>query len=242
MFRSRYLFGMLLIALGVIFLLHNLGLAEVDIGYIFRTYWPVFLLFWGFNLLPRPSAKGFSLGEFLPAAVLLFLGAAFLLRNLGLIDLNLRIFMKFFWPVVLILAGLSLLRGKTANISGERVAFMSGLELKKMPWSLKENDSFFAVMGGMELDLRQAKLPPGEAVLDLAAVMGGIEVTIPEGLPVTCEATAVLGGIDFLNEEIGGLIAARKFEANAPGDPNAVYPHSLYIQSRAILGGITIRQ
>ena len=53
-----------------------------------------------------------------------------------------------------------------------------------------------SIMGGTQLDLRQATMAPGEeAVIDVFAVMGGAIVRIPEGWIVDVQATSVMGGI-----------------------------------------------
>jgi len=43
--------AIVLIALGIIFLVNNLGLANIHIGAFLRTWWPVILIVVGFSLL-----------------------------------------------------------------------------------------------------------------------------------------------------------------------------------------------
>jgi hypothetical protein len=43
--------AIVLIALGIIFLANNLGLASIRIGVFLRTWWPVILIVVGFSLL-----------------------------------------------------------------------------------------------------------------------------------------------------------------------------------------------
>ena len=52
-------------------------------------------------------------------------------------------------------------------------------------------------MGGAQLDLRQATIPPGEeAVLDIFVVMGGCEIFVPSSWTVVTPLVPVMGGID----------------------------------------------
>ena len=44
------------------------------------------------------------------------------------------------------------------------------------------------------MDLTAAEIPDGETLLDLTAIMGGIDVKIPPDLAVVYEGTAILGG------------------------------------------------
>lgn len=52
-----------------------------------------------------------------------------------------------------------------------------------------------AVLGGCELDLRQATIAGSEAVVDVFAFWGGIDIRVPEGWSVDVQATAILGGV-----------------------------------------------
>jgi predicted membrane protein len=68
--------------------------------------------------------------------------------------------------------------------------------------------------------------------------MGGIDVKIPPDLPVVYEGSAVLGGVTFLNQDDGGVIASRKVEHNIKSGDTRL----LRIQARAILGGIDVKE
>jgi predicted membrane protein len=52
-----------------------------------------------------------------------------------------------------------------------------------------------AVMGGCELDLRQAAIN-GEAVIEVFGLWGGIEIRVPEDWTVVSRVVPVLGGVD----------------------------------------------
>lgn len=53
-----------------------------------------------------------------------------------------------------------------------------------------------AGIGGIDLDLRDAMLDPAGATLDLNAVMGGIQVVVPEGWAIDLDADGVGGRVD----------------------------------------------
>lgn len=55
-----------------------------------------------------------------------------------------------------------------------------------------------AVLGSVSLDLSEAELAAGETVLEVSALLGNVVVTVPEGLAVECEGSALLGSFDHL--------------------------------------------
>ncbi|HHV61439.1 MAG TPA: cell wall-active antibiotics response protein [Firmicutes bacterium] len=241
--RGSALLGILILALGVIWLLNNFGVTHIDVGDLFATYWPLFLIIWGLDALTRGftcsvggdvrkrrSCPGNLTGWFLLVA-----GIAILGRNIGLYELDLSVFWKVFWPVVIILIGWNLLRTASSS-GGAHWAVMSGIELKTKGWNLKDG-SFVAFMGGVDMDLTVAHIPEGETILDLTAIMGGIDVRVPSDLHVECEGTAILGGITVFDEEAGGVIASRRFEhKGAEGSPRKIR-----VRARTLMGGIEIK-
>src|SRR4030095_11667843 len=51
-----------------------------------------------------------------------------------------------------------------------------------------------AVMGGVELDLRDAVMERKEAVLDVSSVMGGVKVRVPASWTVVSRVNSIMGG------------------------------------------------
>lgn len=79
--------------------------------------------------------------------------------------------------------------------------------------------------GGVEIDLRHARLAPEGAVLDLRIVMGGVDIRVPDTWPVYCEVTPLFGGADDTTRTTQG-------SADAP---------RLRITGTVTLGGVTVR-
>jgi hypothetical protein len=61
-----------------------------------------------------------------------------------------------------------------------------------------------AVMGGGELDLREAKLADGRARLEMNLFMGGITLRVPEDWAVEFQGTPIMGGVEDQTRRIGG--------------------------------------
>ncbi len=85
---------------------------------------------------------------------------------------------------------------------GWALAVLGG-NTKKGAWSPPRQLNAFALMGGVELDFRQARLPAGVTHVTAVALMGGVEIIVPPGLPVTVRGLGIMGAVDQV-EQSGG--------------------------------------
>jgi class 3 adenylate cyclase len=75
------------------------------------------------------------------------------------------------------------------------VSIMGGSEHRGR-WRLREKTNAVTIMGGCLLDLRNAQVEGPEIVINAIAVMGGIEIIVPEGIEVELGGIAIMGGKD----------------------------------------------
>ena len=73
------------------------------------------------------------------------------------------------------------------------VAIMSG-EDRRGKWRIGRRTGAFALMGGVDLDLRDAVLDGDEIEITAWAIMGGVTVIVPEGIPVESSGFVLMGG------------------------------------------------
>ncbi|PQP82507.1 hypothetical protein C0Q44_13790 [Paenibacillus sp. PCH8] len=106
--RDRWWVGIPLIAIGAMILFRQLGY-DIDVGYIFRTYWPLFLIWWGVKGISEIRRNGGY--AFIGPVIVLSIGGYFLARNLGWIDYSMGEFIRYLIPVMLIGGGLFVLIG-----------------------------------------------------------------------------------------------------------------------------------
>jgi lia operon protein LiaF len=103
---SHILSGLLLIGIGGMFLLRQMGYTDFSIGYLISNFWPAILIYMGVQRLLSSgdySSKGSSA---IGGLVFLAIGVYFLGRNLGWFYLSAGDFFKMFIPVMLIGGGL----------------------------------------------------------------------------------------------------------------------------------------
>ncbi len=102
--RRSFFFPILLIALGIVFLLKNIGLLTGDVWDILLRLWPLLLVALGLDsALRRHGLVG--------PIFLIGVGAVFLLSNFGLLDLNVWELIIRLWPLLLIAIGLDIAIG-----------------------------------------------------------------------------------------------------------------------------------
>ena len=73
------------------------------------------------------------------------------------------------------------------------IAIMGGNE-QKGRWRLEGEHTAFAMMGGAVVDLRHAEIVGSEVVINAIAIMGGVDVIVPEGIEVELSGVAIMGG------------------------------------------------
>jgi hypothetical protein len=73
------------------------------------------------------------------------------------------------------------------------VAIMSGVE-RRGAWLVPEHFSVFCLMGGAEIDLREAQFTAREVTLTVNAFMGGANITVNRSTRVVMEGTGIMGG------------------------------------------------
>jgi hypothetical protein len=73
------------------------------------------------------------------------------------------------------------------------LAILSGLSRKGV-WVVPQHMSILCMMGGAELDLRQAKFAAQEVVITINAFMGGAQVIVGPNTRVHMEGTGIMGG------------------------------------------------
>ncbi|MGZ5382750.1 MAG: LiaF transmembrane domain-containing protein [Acidimicrobiia bacterium] len=187
--RGRILFGFVLIALGVIFLL---GQNDVlDAGDLIADWWPVVFVIAGFLYV------SFSPRHIMVPAVLVIMGLALLARSLDFVPDWVQ---TVFWPLVLVVVGLWVMFGSglgTATVQradrvNSLVAFF-GREIVNESQQFG-GGSIFTVFGGTDIDLRRARPVPEGAAMDVVVAFGGVDIAVPEGWRVEVKGIPLFGG------------------------------------------------
>jgi hypothetical protein len=119
--------------------------------------------------------------------------------------------------------------GSPARIGGEptssaAIAVMGGFS-RKGQWVVPAQFTAVAVMGGGEIDLREARFAEPVATIHAYAIMGGIAIIVPEDVEV--QVTGV------------GLMGAFEHGSTGPGQPGGP---KLIVNGLAFWGGVEVKR
>jgi class 3 adenylate cyclase len=104
------------------------------------------------------------------------------------------------------------------------VAVMSGHSTKGR-WRVSGKTNAVAIMGGCDMDLRQAEIEGPEVEITAVAFWGGIDIIVPEGFEVELRGFSFMGGRDLRLRNV----------AIVPGSPRIV------VNGYAVMGGIDVK-
>jgi hypothetical protein len=214
---TRSLLGIVVVAVGVGFMLDALNIIEFT--RIASYAWPMAIIFVGvLSLLSNPRV--FIWPSFIVGA-----GILLLLRETGAVDFNVW---RIVWPAAIIAGGLSLIFEKfgdskvsTTSDQTDLFAAFSGNNSRNASKDYR-GGKLTAIMGGIELDLREAHIKD-KAVLDIFTAMGGVEIKVPETWNVQAGGLPILGGWEN---------KAKPAKEGAP---------TLVVRGTAIMGGVEIK-
>jgi hypothetical protein len=108
--------------------------------------------------------------------------------------------------------------------SSGAIAILGGFD-RRGDWVVPKNFSAVAILGGGEIDLRQARFAEPAVTIHVVAIMGGIEIIVPDDATVHVTGVGILGG----------------FEHGASGEGVQGGPQ-ISITGVAIMGGVEVRR
>lgn len=211
--------GLLVIAVGIGLLLNGLNI--INFKDFISQWWPLVPIAIGvIGFISNPRQWVWPL-------VFIGFGVALLLKQLGVIDVNIW---GLVWPSIIILVGLSIIfQGdswdKPTEITDDHTnaqVIFAGQNARNVSQHYK-GGAISAVFGGIDLDLRDAKIV-GDAKLSVFAAFGGADIKVPEGWLVKVSGLPVFGGWEDKTKK--------------PADKNAPV---LRINATCLFGGFSVQ-
>jgi len=216
--------GLIVVAIGVLFTLDNLHILHAR---DYLQFWPAAFIAVGIAQFVQARTPGRRLA----GVMWMLLGIVLIANRLGW--LSVRIWTL--WPLLLVFVGgrifwQAFYRRDTQELSPDADAAVSMLAVlggnhRRVVSRAFQRAEITAFMGGGKLDLRDATMAPGGAVVDVFTVMGGFEIVVPPTWVVDVEVTPFMGGYDD------------KTQQNPSTGPG---PH-LKVRGFVMMGGIDIK-
>ena len=208
--------GTALIVVGIVLLLDQMGIIAFD-------FWAlIFGAFGLVRLLQASDAMGRVWG-----LVLMAVGVGFELSHLGYLDIRI----DKTWPVFVILAGLMLIwrAYQQPSESGGMLSphlnvfsILGGGEYRIRAKNFRGGD-VVALMGGFDINLKDADIENSEATITVNCLMGGGVIRVPETWAVSMRVAAFMGG--------------HSLKAREGTQPTK----TLIVKGVAIMGGVEVR-
>lgn len=232
---SKILWGGILVALGLIFGLNALGVADINI--FFPGWWTLFIIVPCFVSLFTDSDKIGSLFGII-IGVLLLAGCQ------DWIDFDM--IWRLFIPIALIMIGLKIIF--KSMMSSDKAHKISQQQERKQHEKIREGEvvddhehwSVFSsqnidyqgkdfdgcrletVFGSMKLDLRGAKIAE-DSVVKVSSIFGGVKIFVDESVNLEVSSTSIFGGVTNNHKN---------------SDENK---KTLYIDASCVFGGVEIQ-
>jgi hypothetical protein len=108
--------------------------------------------------------------------------------------------------------------------SGMSVAILGGVD-RGGTWVVPPRHSVVAVLGGVQLDLREARFSQRDVTIDVFTLMGGVDIMVGDDVEVDVSGFGIMGGFDH--------------RASGPGLPGAP---KVRVVGLALMGGVNVRR
>ncbi|MBE6596659.1 MAG: hypothetical protein E7641_03215 [Ruminococcaceae bacterium] len=228
---SKIIWGIILVALGVVIALNAFGVTDIDI--FFDGWWTLFIIV---PCLVGLFGKGGKMGNLLGLAIGIFL----LLYTRDILDF--ATIKKLIFPAIVVVIGLGLLLGGIFGGKASKMASKIFDDMKKTGKDHKvgcatfssvdlnadgevfEGAELVAAFGSVKYDLRGAIIEK-DAAISVSATFGGITILLPEGVNVRVTSNSLFGGISSSN---------KKKEKKCDGP-------TVYVSGSCIFGGVDIK-
>lgn len=221
---SNILWGIVLVAVGVIFALNALNVTNIDI--FFDGWWTLFIIVpCGIGLFTEREKTGNIIG--------IITGVFLLLCCQDILSFSML--WKLLLPAVIIVIGIKMVfAGIFGNKANEIVKNLKteGKDLKsccavftgcdiKYDGEVFEGAELTAVFGGVDCDLKNAVIEK-DCAIRISAIFGGIDILVPDNVNVKVSSTSIFGGVS-------NKTAAHK---DAP---------TIYVSGTCMFGGVEIK-
>ena len=179
--------------------------------------------------------------------VILSVGLLFLLRNIGVLDVGISEILKTYWPLVLIGAGIGLIRvsGKLRRkfwlgkeeiepeVEGGEIGISRKFGSYDFDFRNKELKSgkIELAFGEAKIDIRDAIIPEGNNVLRILSKMGSVKIKANKQQPLMIKAKVLMGDARIFESHQSGFSPEIEYKSDtfesSPSKLTLLIKHSM---------------
>lgn len=221
---NKVLWGIVLIALGVVFALNALDIADIDV--FFKGWWTLFLIIPSLIGLVTERDKTGNI-------VTLLIGVGLLLATRDIISFSML--WRLCIPVIIVIIGIRLILGaffKKSEREPDPDSYTKGGKAHFVAFSGTDADysgeafdgcTLTAVFGGIDCHLQNAIIDH-DVTITASAIFGGVDIILPQNVNVEVSSASFFGGVDNKRRDI-----------SIEGAP------TVYVKASGVFGGVDVK-
>jgi len=225
--RKQWFFSFLLMAIGLLLLLLNIGVISLEITQIFVNIIPILLLLLGLKWTVDSFLKE-SFGKLLFGLFSMVLGGLIILDGYDVVNFDYGSWWKL-WPLFIITIAIQrVIRNKPIRVSisneypfekTSQIGFenekdktppkknkmnrgfiVGDIRFSEPNWPL-ENMKLYNAIGDYYFDFSKAFIPEGETPIEIKGWIGDVKMIIPENVPVEITLKVQVGDIKLFDQK-----------------------------------------
>lgn len=211
----RFLLAVALIALGVILILENIGIATYNIKKVWIFIYPAIFIIYGFKLMfDRMKYQG---GSWLLGSFLVIFGSLLMLDRFEIITFKFGDIGKL-WPLLIVYLGFMFFshsvgptlvihpkkKDKRKKIYKNSSFSIGNYEYNQPNWKV-EPLYLTNLAGDFYFDFTKAFIPEKETPITISALAGDVHILMPENVNFSVVATVKAGEIDVVGQNVDGI-------------------------------------
>ncbi|WP_047982492.1 cell wall-active antibiotics response protein LiaF [Ornithinibacillus contaminans] len=217
----RWLFATVIITFGVILVLENIGLMELNMKSAWSYIYPSFFAVFGLkSMLSRMRNRG---GSWAWGSFFFIFGSLLLLDRFDIITFSFNDVFKL-WPLLIVYVGFMFI-GKSGRPKvyietgdgdtekdGHNSSFFSvgSHEYNKLNWKVQPT-TMKSLAGDFYYDFSKAYIPEKEIPFYISTLAGDVHILIPENLEFQINASVKAGEIDIVGQSVDGINRSLSF-------------------------------
>lgn len=213
----RYILATIIIAIGIVLILDNLGIATFNVSNAWLYIYPLLFVVIGLkSMIDRIRFKG---GSWIFGSFLFIFGSLLILDRFNVIAFVFKDIFKL-WPLLIIYFGFSFIRSKGSGVvlvnsrkngmnnkkdyDKSAFSFVGDLEYNTPNWKV-EPMNLTNMAGDYYFDFSKAFIPEKDTPISISAWAGDVRILMPENVEFRVDASLMAGDISIFGQRSDGI-------------------------------------